>query len=866
MCVKAEIMLTRRIVYLIAAGEQPRSIIAFTFTERAAQEMKERIYRRVEQILGSDPCRQLGDMFAGTIHSFAVRLLQDHFGYGNYDVLDENQEMAFLLRHGWSLGLRPDAKLGKTGSYSGNCSIFLRSVNAVYDELIDQAKLRKKNPDFAGELEKYERILDDNRLITFGRMIKLAVEKLASCEHALEVYRHLIVDEYQDINRAQEKLIQLVARYTTCYVVGDPRQCIYEWRGSDPGCFDRFKGHFDAETVEIVANRRSQKHIVKAANRVAKEFEELALRTPMTSVHKDDGTVELMVHETDKDEAAWLADQIKTLTHKGICCYDDVVILLRSVSTSGPTIIDELKKREIPYLVGGRVGLFRRDEVQAVGRIFVWCGDMWWQEDPFSWASRMQGKTLLASVIELWPNGVSKSKLHSFKRRILGREFDNFTQAYQELLIILGTLQWPLGDPQVDVMMANLGRFNTLLTDFESSLRRQGAKPNWQRDLRNLTWFMNAYASEAYEEQQSEDLRGQPAVKVMTVHQAKGLEWPIVFLPALTARRFPSSKTGQHLHWYLPESLFDVVRYEGSINSERKLFYVAVTRARDALCLSYFRRKRKTQSPSLFISSLKLEEKGAPSRVVVDQIEQGQVDEEEIISYSSSEIIEYLRCPHFYRLRNIWGYQPGIAELIGFGKSLHHVLRVLSERAKVGENPLEELDAVLESDFHLPFATKATIKAVRKKAQRLLKKYIEAHMADVQAAEEIEARLEFQLTKIATVTGRVDVIIAQDGGRELRDYKTADDQRSFDETSLQLRLYALGLTEIGQPISKASIGNLAETSVRTVSVSDRELEQARQTATSAIDSLLAQEFEGEPCSSCETCDYERVCHYVSGPS
>src|SRR5262245_28831388 len=100
--------ITRRILLLLAQGVAPASIVAFTFTERAATQMKERIYLRAESVLDGPTRASLGDMFVGTIHAFAMGLLQECFGYGNYDVLDENQEMAFLLREGWDLGLSPN--------------------------------------------------------------------------------------------------------------------------------------------------------------------------------------------------------------------------------------------------------------------------------------------------------------------------------------------------------------------------------------------------------------------------------------------------------------------------------------------------------------------------------------------------------------------------------------------------------------------------------------------------------------------------------------------------------------------------------------------------------------------------------------
>lgn len=797
-----------------------------------------------------------------------MQILQDEFGYGNYDVLDENQEMAFLLRHGWSLGLGPRSKLAKTSNYSQNCLAFLNSVSVVFDELIDIADLAGHNSDFAEKFQEYEALLDDHKLLTFGRMIRLAVNGLKSKPEAIRKYKHLVVDEYQDINRAQEQLIKLLAQRMTCTVVGDPRQCIYQWRGSDPTCFDRFVSDFPAETVEISENRRSGKAIVDAGNSVAKKFEEPQLRGPMMAVRKRSdtlfgGTALYVEHETSEDEARWIAEQIAQMVPT-VCNYEEIAILLRSVSTSAPPIIEELKKRNIPYLVGGKVGLFKRDEAQAVGRIFAWCADAdgFWQTDPYNQQSREQGDTILSRAIALWPGRAVETDLREFKGAIRSGRYKDLTNAYQELLILLGFLDWDPLETQVAARMANLGRFNTLLTDFESAKRRGGRRPNWPSDLKDLCWYMNTYAMGAYEEQPAEDLRGQPAIQVMTVHQAKGLEWPVVFIPALTNRRFPSANTGHPRSWLLSDALFDTRRYEGSINEERKLFYVATTRARDGLCISRFRRTNKNASgPSQFLTEIGIPRQITPQSPFLREIDRKAADEDEIVTYSATEIIEYLRCPQFYRLRNLWGYQPSLAQELGFGKSLHHVLRVLSERAKSGGEPLDDLDAVLDSDFHLPFAPAGTKTALQKTAKEKLENYIKNHLDEMKAVEEVEARLEFQLTKKATVTGRVDVIIGQHGERELRDYKTSDDSRSVDEAGLQLRLYALGLDKLGQSVASASIAAIMEGELTPVDVSTTSLQQAENSAAQAISGILSGQFIGRPCAFCKQCDYKSICRF-----
>ena len=171
------------------------------------------------------------------------------------------------------------------------------------------------------------------------------------------------------------------------------------------------------------------------------------------------------------------------------------------------------------------------------------------------------------------------------------REFHNFCEVFHEVVLSLGFKSLDFKDNNEAAVMANLGRFNTMLTDFETTNRIGGRTVNWQRDLKSLCWYMNSHALKSYEEQPSDDIRDVNAIQVMTIHQAKGLEWPVVFVFSLTGTRFPPRSVGQQKNWCgIPRDLFDAERYEGSIEDERRLFYVAITRPRDALVLSSFER------------------------------------------------------------------------------------------------------------------------------------------------------------------------------------------------------------------------------------------------------------------------------------
>jgi len=602
---KTETM-TRRIAYLLLYKDvEPKEIVAFTFTERAAQSIKDRIYKRISMIQGEEACNKLGEMYIGTIHAYCFKILQDHFGYGDYEVIDDNQEMAFLMRLGWSFGL------GTGGKYSENCRNFIRSVNVVYDELLKRSEIRKKDEHFAGHLEEYERILlKEHRLLTFGLLTSLAVEKLEDNSKILSQVKYLIVDEYQDINRAQERLIHIIGNYASVFVVGDPRQCIYQWRGSNSKSFDSFLKIFpNSDSISIKENHRSTKLIVSLANKFASTFEK-AKYDSLKSTRSEDGNVLLMGCNDDISEAGWIITQVNRLVKgKKMCRYSDIAILLRSVSTSAATFIDYCRSNNIPYLVGGKVGLFRRDEAQAIGRIFAWFADKFWVEDPYKWSERAENKELIDSAIDRWKSALRikaapsnlLSKLQDMKDAVLKNKYRSFTAIYYDLLVLLKFLDLDPEDRLHAAIMANLGRFNELITDYESSIRRGGNLPYWKKDLEGLCWYMNSYATGAYEEQPAEDLRGTDALQIMTIHQAKGLEWPVVFVPCLVNRRFPTSKSGEEQDWHVPKELFDYKRYQGDVEDERRLFYVAITRARDALTISRFTQMNgRVRSPSIF--------------------------------------------------------------------------------------------------------------------------------------------------------------------------------------------------------------------------------------------------------------------------
>ena len=248
---------------------RPAGIVAFTFTERAAAELRHRIAERAAEVVGPQILDQFGGLFVGTIHAYCFRLLQTHVPrYETYDVLDDNQLTAFLAREAHRLDIR---QLDANKRLFGSIARFLQGVDVVENELLDPESMPEP---FRQVLLGYLDTLERYRLLTYGQQIVRAVQALEDPVVLAKVratLRHLIVDEYQDVNPAQERLIATLAGpdVELC-VVGDDDQAIYQWRGSDVGNIVTFTDRYEGvATFEIVTNRRSRPTIIETANAFA---------------------------------------------------------------------------------------------------------------------------------------------------------------------------------------------------------------------------------------------------------------------------------------------------------------------------------------------------------------------------------------------------------------------------------------------------------------------------------------------------------------------------------------------------------------------------------------------------------------------
>jgi DNA helicase-2/ATP-dependent DNA helicase PcrA len=309
---KTEVV-SQRVADLLADGVAPEGIVAFTFTQRAAKELGQRIARRVEGRLGRAALDRLNGLYVGTIHGYCFRLLQQRVPrYETYDVLDDNQLTAFLSREAKQLDLR---QLDPTRRLFASIRAFRTALDVVENELLDVASLPEP---LASIMAAHYATLDRYRLLTYGQQVVAAVRELSRPELAAEVHaalRHLIIDEYQDVNPAQERLIGLLTGPATeLCVVGDDHQAIYQWRGSDVANIVGFAGRYPSvATFGITANRRSRPGIIEVANRFSATIAASLPKTMTATRHAAAGggpEVVVWSAPTEADEAGWIAGMI----------------------------------------------------------------------------------------------------------------------------------------------------------------------------------------------------------------------------------------------------------------------------------------------------------------------------------------------------------------------------------------------------------------------------------------------------------------------------------------------------------------------------------------------------------------------------
>lgn len=870
-------VLAQRIASIIGEGAAASSIVAFTFTERAASELRARVGARVEAGREASQGHEdpLSGLFVGTIHGFCRELLITHVpALELHDVLDTTRQFAFLTRVGREFGVTPT--LGHQANGDVRISDFLRAVDVIENELLDvsslPALLRLAYADYVDALDRY-------RFITYGQMILRAIhalDEVPAVRAFVDSLEHVVVDEYQDINPAQESLIAGLSRggAHVC-VVGDDDQAIYQWRGSDVSFIREFGTRYQPSVqYRLTANYRSVAPIVEVADRFAATIEgRIAKQMTSTRGEVHEGAVIAHVAETDVDEARWIAEQVLGLQAAGTSLRD-IAVLARS-RAAFPVLLGAFKDAGISVRLNGWTALFEHPIAIGLGRCIAWLGDLGWRGDgEGASATSAEVAEQVASELELDQERVLALGvlLAAQKERVRAESSPiDLVDLCYGLLEALGLSDHDPADAAQ--LFGAAARFTNLVADYEAVQRR--ARPSGEADGGQIggqdrgLWYVRAlghlilgYAFGAYEGHEGRIADGVDALDVGTVHGAKGLEWPVVFLASVTAQRFPSSQIGRSVAWALPREAFPAERYEGVESDERRLFYVALTRAKDRICVTgHARRNSRRVGASPYLGHVA--GFAGPTAPAAHAIRSGgAMANDEVIELSASRLNDYRTCPRKYAFRHVLGFNARIAMELGYGRAVHHAIRRTAElAAESGVHPDEALiDACVDEDFFLPYANRPAHLKMRSAAKSSVKRYFSEHS---------EGRRRLVATERAVtlrgagwvLSGRVDAIMQTDvDGKVLVDFKTGLDDTDRSGAESQLRIYAAALRAEGEGVAAALIEDLSE-SPRTipVDVSDQALTDTLADLDRLAEALREGAAQATPGAICRRCDFVRIC-------
>ena len=613
-------VLTYKIAYLLQQGVKPWSIMALTFTNKAAREMKERIGKLVGQELAQH-------LYMGTFHSIFSRILRaeaQHIGFTNnftiYDESDSRSLIKTIVKE-----MRLDEKVYKPASVHSRISMaknnLMSAENYARDKDLYQADQRAKMPRVGEIFITYVQRCQQANAMDFDDLLTLTFKLFQEHEDIRKKYADrfdfLLVDEYQDTNHAQMRIVmQLCKEKERVCAVGDDSQSIYSFRGANIDNILSFQSRFkEARLFKLEQNYRSTQSIVEAANSLIKHNSN---QIPKNVYSKNDKGESLIYKPaySDKEEALIVCREIKRIKRQDDCQYSDFAILYRTNAQSR-SFEEEFRKQGIPYRIYGGLSFFQRKEIKDVIAYFRLVANPD-DEEAFkriiNYPARGIGNTTVAKIaacaldnhVSFWqvissPEhyglGVNKgtlAKLESFRLMISGfveksasmNAFDLGDTIVKESGISADIYKSGSRDPEDLARQENLEELLGGMQSFVEECREEGREQEAY-----LTDYLQGVALLTDLDSKGDD--DEPRVSLMTVHASKGLEFPTVFVVGLEENIFPSA----------------IVSTLRELEEERRLLYVAITRAEKHCVLTSAKNrfrygKMEFGNPSRFIKEI----------------------------------------------------------------------------------------------------------------------------------------------------------------------------------------------------------------------------------------------------------------------
>lgn len=600
-------VLTKRVAYLIKERNvSPKNIVAITFTNKAAKEMKERIIKEVG--------KEGYDIQISTFHSFGLRIIKENYeklGYEkNFTIIDSDDSLTVVKKILKEMGI---------DTTRFNPKFIKNQISSCKNEMVTPEKYKNLVNDELSDItykvyKKYQDTLLRNNSLDFDDLLIKPIELFNKYKEVLENYQELFkyvfIDEYQDTNEAQYILSKMIsAKYKNICVVGDDAQSIYSWRGANFKNILNFeKDYQNAKVILLEQNYRSTKTILNAANSVIKNN----INKKDKNLWTDNETGEKIKYvrtNDEKDEASYVTREIRNLVNNGVSL-DDIAVLYRTNAQSR-TIEEGFLNSNIPYKIVGAFAFYSRKEIKD---LLAYLKLIYNTKDDVSlmriinYPKRKIGaKTIENLSMDAVLNGTSMFDVISSGKELEFKKLILEMKEKSEVLSLTETIDMVLDKSgikselesehtlEADIRLENLNEFKSITKTFEE-----------ESGIASLEDFLNEVSLVSDVNDQKND--NSPKVTLMTIHAVKGLEYKYVFVIGMEENIFPHVNSCEE---------------DGGIEEERRLCYVAITRAKEKLYLvNALRRmlygKTSVNMPSRFINEIDKDLIDAPEKKMIN--------------------------------------------------------------------------------------------------------------------------------------------------------------------------------------------------------------------------------------------------------
>jgi len=904
-------VITERVKNLVLSGVVgPSEILCLTFTEKASLEMEERI----------DVALPLGysQLSVSTFHGFCDRVLRDHgFHIGidpNYRLMTQAESMHFLSSNIFSLPLVHFRPIGNPDKF---LSLLLNHFSRIADEDIsvdeyakwayglpselseDQKWTRDEYVEISNVWKEYSKLKLENSVCDFSDLITHTISLFRSRPNVLSLYHqkfpYILVDEYQDTNHAQHELVKMLAgKSKNITAVCDDDQSIYAFRGAAVANILEFTKTFEGtKVVTLNQNYRSHQEILDASykliinnNPERLEYKE-KIDKKLVAQRGGGGIVEFAHLPTGQMESVWVKEKIMELVNSGYK-FSDMAILVRA-NSHADQFVRLFEKEGVPFEYLGPGKLYERKEVSELVAFLRVMVDLY---DDQSWWILLSSDTHNIDplyIAELF----SKSKeeaTHVWDQLKIDEE-PSVKSVVEFVKGVISTRESGAGK----LLWQYIDQFGITqkLTSFENLTEQEYAQNITKlfkkvSDLEQIgvttassviSYIDMQLASGESPSASEIDWEDQNAVRVISAHSSKGLEFPVVFVVNLVAQRFPSVGRSDPLP--PPAALIKNDMEDDHMREERRLMYVAMTRARDRLYLTAARKYEgniREKKLSQFLLELGFNDEKTLESVTSGSEVKQNIDFEKVrqevgkikLSHLSYSQIETFRiCPLHYKLNYILKVPQATSPGASFGNSFHRVLRSFYQEYVPGSVDQNTLMQQLLATHWIKkgYQNQQHEREAYQKAQDYLKLFLENWFTDSVNTIACEKPFAFKLadTKITGVIDRIDEV---DGKLVIVDYKTGEKVMSQKEAdkSLQLSIYALAATKIPE---KPFAREIEDITLKLVYFSDPQVVVTKR----SVEELISAENEilkikediensdfvcsGHP--SCEFCEYKTFC-------